>query len=111
MSRAAYRPSELAEREAGFVYFFVTHPRGDKIKIGYTTNPGERIATLRTASPVELRILAVFRGTKSDEAMLHEHFAAHRIHGEWFKMNPELRQFIKRVWEDEYCELSRWGIG
>jgi hypothetical protein len=43
--------------------------------------------------------------------MLHEHFAAHRIHGEWFKMNPELRQFIKRVWEDEYCELSRWGIG
>lgn len=59
-----------------------------------------RLSELQTGSPVKLSILMVidcriFEYPFSIELRLHELFKQYRIHGEWFKMEGELLEFIK----------------
>ncbi len=63
---------------------------GQLIKIGRSREErfSLRMAHLQCQSPTPLRILAVTRG--DIEALLHEYFASHRAHGEWFSAEPIL---------------------
>jgi hypothetical protein len=67
------------------------------IKIGFTGSVKRRLQTLRTMSPTELRVLAVFRGGCVLEKRLHQELAAARVHGEWFRDCPELRAALERL--------------
>lgn len=60
------------------------------IKLGYSENPGARLADLKTGSAVKLTLLAVWRGTVADEQALHVEFGAYRSHGEWFQPAPSV---------------------
>lgn len=86
------RPRPKISKES-FVYFF---QRSDKaIKIGTSTSPTQRLATLQTASG-PLEVLAMIPGDRNAERRLHRKFAEWRIHGEWFEPSEELLEFIGR---------------
>src|ERR1700676_121265 len=69
--------------------------RGDHnmSKVGVTTNPAARLASLRTGSafPIDFSYIAVTPGTGYDiEAGAHEMLKSHRCNGEWFDVAPEM---------------------
>ena len=69
--------------------------RGDHnmVKIGVSTNPNARLASLRTASafPIDFSYIAVTPGTGFDiEAGAHKMLKGHRCSGEWFDVPPEM---------------------
>ncbi|GGH14888.1 hypothetical protein GCM10007036_14490 [Alsobacter metallidurans] len=77
--------------ESGFVYVI----RGDHglVKVGFSTNPEARLATLRTASPFPLAfayVCAVEGGAGPALAVEQQalaHLAGRRMNGEWFDTN------------------------
>jgi hypothetical protein len=76
--------------------YFIEADACKAIKIGYSrSDPNERLAILQTGSPAKLTRLALMAGSLSDEYKLHERFKALRSHGEWFRDEPELRDFIQ----------------
>lgn len=67
----------------------------DAIKIGVSNDPNKRLASLQTAHFVPLTLLFTIRCKSEEiaysvEAMLHEHYKAHRLKGEWFSLDPEV---------------------
>lgn len=78
----------------GQIYFV---DGGDLIKIGFTTNMDRRMKALQAHSPCRLRIILVVQGSRIREAALHEKFAHLRMHGEWFKADLELHNFIRSL--------------
>ena len=77
----------------GFVYILRDV---DRVKIGFSTSPRNRVASIQNMSGRALRVVACVPGTKQHEQELHERFASFRIHGEWFRIDGELRTFLKR---------------
>jgi hypothetical protein len=84
------KPSE--PMTGGFVYVV----RGDHnlVKIGITTNPRARLASLRTGSafPIDYAYLAVTPGESraAIESGTHTLLDKHRCNGEWFDVQPEM---------------------
>lgn len=66
------------------------------IKIGYASNPANRLKSLQTGSPDLLNMIGLWRGVLQDEIDLHLEFGKLRVHGEWFQETPEL---LKRIQE------------
>lgn len=86
------KPEKQADRRS---VYFIEAPNGF-VKIGVAGDPRARLRTLRTMSPVPLRIALVLPGLgAAGEAELHQRFAAHRSHGEWFRPAAEITDFIK----------------
>lgn len=67
------------------------------IKIGWTKHLTSRLSAIRTSCPVELRLLGVTPGNRTDESEIHQQFEDCRVRGEWFRATPELR-----------AEVSSW---
>jgi hypothetical protein len=80
------------EKPPGHVYFIRC---GDKVKIGYSARPMDRLKALQTAHPEELQILRIMPGDQRTETRLHYMFRQHRVRGEWFLLAPEILQYIK----------------
>lgn len=93
------------------IYFIQAEIVG-RIKIGYTSKDtiSSRVATLQTASPVKLRVLASRPGGKAKEQQLHVRFAHARTCGEWFDPVPELVRYIARVQARKW-NRSKTGVG
>jgi hypothetical protein len=70
----------------GWVYFI---RKGDEIKIGFSSCPAARFKVLR---PDE--VLHLEPGGYADERRVHAAFADSRLHGEWFRQDPQLMAFI-----------------
>jgi hypothetical protein len=85
--------SECARTEV----YFIQAGDGGPIKIGISDNVPLRLNTLQTAHHETLRLLSRIPGGESDEAALHEQFAALRIRGEWFRPGAELLAHIARL--------------
>lgn len=60
------------------------------VKIGKTACIENRMGSLKTMSPVPLRLVAYAPGYSRLERQLHDLFRAHRSHGEWFKAAPDI---------------------
>lgn len=80
------------------VYFVQS---GDLVKIGYTTNLQFRLYTFRIASPLPILLLVDIPGGRPEEKRIHKHFEHLRHHGEWFRLTPELQEFI-----DNFVDVS-----
>lgn len=78
----------------GFVYF-IAHQR--IVKIGFATDPDRRLAEIQYMSPVRLTLMARYPGTMWEEQALHAHFAKLRLHGEWFRLQDDLEDFMWSV--------------
>ena len=72
--------------QPGWVYFI---RKADLVKIGWTSHPERRFKELR---PDE--VLAKVPGTLRDEQRCHVAFKHLREHGEWFRMEADLLDFI-----------------
>lgn len=85
----------------GFVYF-IECPSQGLIKIGYAAKPEARFYSLITMNAADIRRLATMGGGRVKEAELHIRFAHLRVHGEWFRAESELMDFI-------ISEANGWG--
>jgi hypothetical protein len=67
------------------------------VKIGLSINVKNRLATLQSACPFKLKILAIVSGGRSGEADYHRKFSSARLHGEWFERSPEILAELDRL--------------
>jgi hypothetical protein len=79
----------------GFIYFIVNY-QARKVKIGYSTNPQRRLKELLTANDGKLELAKVVPGTIKDERKYHQVFCHSKVRREWFKLTPEIEEFINR---------------
>lgn len=89
------RPRNGDPVRMGFVYL-IGHDRA--VKIGWSERhpaiPGGRLTNLQSASPDDLKLLALIEGPFSLESELHERFGAHRLRGEWFVPHVEILEYF-----------------
>ena len=90
-------PVNIQALRDGKSYVYFIGGEGTPIKIGFSSAPYERLASLQTAHWCKLSILVMAEGSLADERRLHEQFAGHRMHGEWFHPHPEILAEIERV--------------
>lgn len=64
------------------------------IKIGWSTNIRGRLETLQLGVPEALKLYGIITGERRTEPRLHRRFADHRLRGEWFRYEGELRAWI-----------------
>ena len=69
-------------------------PSAGLVKIGMSYRPVQRMAALRTMSPVPVEPLLVLR---VPEAELHKKFALYREHGEWFRCSSEMVAWLAAI--------------
>lgn len=81
--------------KCGHIYFIRAGENGP-IKIGFSTDPEQRLRTLQTAHTEKLVMLHSQVGTKADEARLHNRFRNIHVKGEWFEADPSLLEFIHK---------------
>lgn len=75
------------------VYFF-SCAEAKAIKIGHSDDPEARLRACQTGCPLPLTLLGSIPGGVRKERELHGLFSGLRIHGEWFRSEPELLEFI-----------------
>lgn len=78
----------------GSIYFI---EGGGFVKIGFTRDFSRRLPHIKTSSPFPITVLLVVPAHTSDEKRLHKRFANARLHGEWFKLTPEIQAYIDEV--------------
>lgn len=79
--------------KGSFVYFIACDEM-DIVKIGFASDPEQRLAGLQTAFPYPLRIAKTIDGDFEKEKELHEKFKDYRKSGEWFDFNNEIKHYI-----------------
>lgn len=79
--------------------YFIQAAAGGPVKIGRSTAPRARLASLQTANAAALRIVAMMPGGGAVERAMHATFAADRARpgGEWFRPSPSLAAFVKEI--------------
>ena len=87
--------------------YFIKALNSGLIKIGYTKNVGERVASLRSNSPEELHILKITEGDIEDEKRIHNKFKHFNERNEWFRPEKSLLDFIESSKEISYVERPR----
>lgn len=92
----------MSDPKAHLRYIYFMRPIGadGRIKIGCSYKPARRLVAISVYSPYPLEIIGVGEGDMSDEKMLHEFFAADRLHSEWFRSSPELLEVIDLMGRD-----------
>jgi hypothetical protein len=76
------------------LYFIADHERSF-VKIGVSRNPERRLHQIQAASPIILELDHWVQGVApSIEVDLHQHFAAHWLHREWFRYDPHIRLLV-----------------
>jgi hypothetical protein len=96
----------------GYVYFL----QGEVtklIKIGFTTHSiKDRTNDLQTGSPDKLVPLRAVLGRRELEQRLHQRFAQHRVHGEWFHPHADVMYFVEHYVpsDPEWQELTRGAV-
>lgn len=90
---------DRAEPTTASRVYFVQAADGGPVKIGRSADPLARVASLQTANPDHLRILATMPGGSAVERALHRTFEAHRVRpdGEWFHPAPEVLAFVREL--------------
>lgn len=77
--------------------YFVQRVSGGPIKIGYSSNLQARMASISTATPEKLLLLASARGCVDDEKRMHSLLSSHHVHKEWFEDCAAVRECIEHV--------------
>jgi len=82
--RKALPPTAIMpkRRDSGWVYFFQS--KAGPVKVGWSKDPKGRMATLSTAHPYPLEMVALIPGGEKLEKRLHQAFARYRLDREWF---------------------------
>lgn len=87
-----YWKINVAVKGEDHLYFAIID---DKVKIGRSKNPKERILGMKTAM-YKKPIVWVFRNKGFMERKLHEYFADFRLNGEWFTLSARVNYFLTK---------------
>lgn len=87
------------EVERAFVYV-IEHELGP-LKIGVSTNPGQRLKDLQTSCPYELEVRGLIETEQpfGVEKRLHEKFEDSQKRGEWYDLSPEQLETLDMTFE------------
>lgn len=78
--------------------YFIADNRRRFVKIGLSKNPEYRLFDLQAGSPLPLHIVLIVPNCgKAIEESLHQHFAKHWSHREWFRFDPEIAALISEI--------------
>jgi hypothetical protein len=77
----------------GYIYVVANTEYGF-CKIGYSTNPKERLLSIQTGCPFALYIQSTFKGTIETEKALHKKYRKYKSNGEWFFIEGELQKAL-----------------
>lgn len=86
-------PRSYQSNKRGYVYFILV---GQKVKIGFATNPAARLQALRTGFPEEVDLHVAVPGTMWEEFKIHETLTRYRLNGEWFEASQVVMNLILR---------------
>lgn len=88
-----------------YVYFMGA--ASDHIKIGRSSSPYQRLASIRTSNPGDIRILALIEGGRAIERNLHGYFGDDRIgSSEWFMRSRRLCDLIATAQAERARQLG-----
>lgn len=73
--------------------YVLEYPGTNLVKIGQAKYFVDRLAQLRTGSPVDPVVLCVFRGSKH-ERDFHKRFSHLRHHGEFYHFTREIKDYL-----------------
>ena len=93
-------------RKPAGVYFLMSDWH-EFIKIGFSSRPGERVYRSQLWGPHTL--LAVLPGVQQDERDIHARFADLRVHGEWYRCEGPLAEYV--AWVGQTFPLRTAGRG
>lgn len=93
-------PQRAGEPSNEFVYFMYSAGR---VKIGYSRGVGGRHKSLSASVPFPPTVILVVSGNIGTEHDLHVRFHKDRLHGEWFSLSSDLRDYLK----DHLCDIGR----
>jgi hypothetical protein len=79
-----HKPRRRAAKAFGHNLYAIMCIETRRTKIGCTGNLGQRFDTLQACSPTRLVVYGHAAGLGFLEPVLHEFYAADRLHGEWF---------------------------
>ena len=83
-------------KESEFVYVLGNEEQAI-CKIGYSTNPLNRMSSVQTGCPYKLKFLLIIKGNMLMEQELHKKYANQRLNGEWFSYSGPLKDSIEKV--------------
>lgn len=79
----------------GQVYFITD---GEFIKIGFSTNPEDRLRSIQTGYSRPLSLLGVIHHqTQHDERIYHVAFKESRVRGEWFRFDEKIVNHLRKI--------------
>lgn len=82
------------------IYFLEAQGLGI-FKIGFTHHLYRRCKVIQATCPVPLKLVRWVRGGLKDERLLFMLFHKERLHGEWFKDSPALRELLAKLHEGQ----------
>lgn len=88
-------PRVKQSRSPRYVYL-MKNTRNGLVKIGISSNPKYREATLQSEEP-EIEMLFSAPGSESIEGCLHRKFQRKRVRGEWFKLDESELQIAVEI--------------
>ncbi len=74
------------------VVYFISD--GQRVKIGVTRDLPGRLKKLQTGNPLPLTVVKTVIGDQTEEYDLHQRFATYRLHGEWFRREGALADYL-----------------
>lgn len=82
--------------------YFIQVMNGGPIKVGFAVNPEKRFKAIQGCNHEKLEIIAVIPGVHSLENKIHKDLRGYNIHGEWFRPDKEVIEYIKNIQVVEY---------
>lgn len=76
--------------ETGSFVYLIKNLTTGNLKIGYSTNPCQRFIGLQQSTDCDLKLLAFFEGTVTEEQALLLKYSKYQVRGEWFAPVPEI---------------------
>ena len=126
-----HKPEDVTESELKTLELYINARHGtagyvyclsDSVghyKLGRTIDMKRRVSELRTQPPFRIQTKGssfVFNAHYYEKC-LHDHFARHRLNGEWFELtDDQVSSVLDRTWAREYYLNKRklgqeWGVG
>lgn len=89
-------------------YIYLIEAENGWVKIGHAISVFDRASAVRTHSPLRTRLIAWWPGGGADERDLHEQFAGHRQHGEWFRPEGAFGAFVSERRGLNVADIPEW---
>lgn len=88
------KPTEKSQaKKESFVYFVKCE---SFVKIGISSNLKERINKIKTNTPFEVEVIALFSGSELLESTLHALFSQFKQKNEWFFFSDEIKKYLEQ---------------